>query len=185
MDIYNSLDIKKILQEEINNSVKNNSFPQTGFTGFDYKNHELIGFQLNPFLSEELFMKMNEITKKQVNKLFENYDKADNIFYVNINERRVDLNYDNCFPYINFSETDGVIEYIKEHINDEINMNDRFYVFNIGYPDGESVFVFLKETDELDFIIERDRFYDSVGVVEPYYNEFEDMESFEENIQLY
>ena len=187
INLYNNLDVKKLLQEEINFAIGKNNVPQPSFNVYNYRNHKLIQFTLNPFLSEELFMKMNEIIKKQVNETLKYYEQdieEKNLFF-SINERRVDLYYDNSFNYIPFAETDALYEYVKEHISDEIDMNDTFYVLNINCSNGKSAYIYLKETDELDFIIERDRFYDSVGVVEPYYEGFEDEDFFEEDIELY
>ena len=60
----------------------------------------------------------------------------------------------------------GIIEYVKQHLNEKIDMNDTFYVISLylNYPNQATIY--LKETDELNFILDRDTYNENTFYID-------------------
>lgn len=160
IDIYNNLDVKALLQAEKDYAIGENYYPQPRFDVYYYRNHELVNVGLNPFLSEELFDKMNEIKQNQVKNALKEYDEAEpeeKYLYINISERRVNLFDDNDMSYVSFARNENFLKYLREHINEKLDMNDTFYIVDINITGSNQLVCYLKETEELDYIIEVDK----------------------------
>lgn len=180
VDLYNNLDIKNILEIErefsYQGEYQRNYIPQPDFTAYCYKNHELCRIEINPFLSQELFDKMSEISWNRLKDILEKYDSEEEKYIdAYVSEIRVStysVQDDNKY-YHSFENTTGIINYAREHMNEKIDMNDCFYVISINsvYPLQTSIY--LKETEELKSIIERDTYKDD-DYYYPYVKDNED-----------
>lgn len=160
IDIYNNLDSRTLLEieNEFLNPYNRNSVPSPCFSAYTYKNHELIEIRLNSFFSQELFNKITEFSWDRLKEVFEEVDSDKNkTIDVYVSEMRVAQhqvqNNNRCGSLQN---NEGIINYVKEHMNEKIDMNDNFYVINVGsiYPYQSTIY--LKETEELNNILDRD-----------------------------
>lgn len=178
ISLYNSIDIKQKLDTEreftFYSGLNRKYIPSPSFTVYYYKDHDVRYLDINPFLSQELFDKMLEISQKRAREIFEKYDSLENS-YLNCNiydkiENQTAVDYNRYNAALKTEK--GVLDYAKNHLNDKIDMNDTFYVCNIYSEYPWQATIYLKATEELEFILERDTYKDGEKYVD--YNEFED-----------
>lgn len=175
IDLYNNTDIKQILDNEREftyySGARRNYTPMPGYTVYYYQGHNLRQVELNPFLSQEIFDKLLEVSQKRAKEVLDIYD-SNETHYIEayINEKRVNrYAVENDFGYTSLKTTDGIIAYAKKHLNEKIDMNDSFYILNIHSDYPNQATIYLKETEELDSIIERDSYKDEDYETEDYY----------------
>ena len=172
IELYNNTDIKKILEKEnefgfyFGNQRK--YMPQPSFTVYYYKNHYLHQVNINPFLSQEIFDKMLEVAQKRTKDIIDIYDSAkDNYIDVYVNDKRKNQYVvQEDFSNGSLMTNKGIIEYVKQHLNEKIDMNDTFYVISLylNYPNQATIY--LKETDELNFILDRDTYNENTFYID-------------------
>ena len=175
IDLYNNTDIKQILDNEreftFYSGARRNYTPMPGYTVYYYQGHNLRQVELNPFLSQEIFDKLLEVSQKRAKEVLDIYD-SNETHYIDayINEKRVNrYAVENDFGYTSLKTPDGIIDYAKKHLNEKIDMNDSFYILNIHSDYPNQATIYLKETEELDSIIERDSYKDEDYETEDYY----------------
>lgn len=179
VNIFNQIDINRKIEIEdefSSGGYVRNYVPQPNFCVFYYKNHDLQQIELNPFLSQEMFDKINEVSKRLLLEKFNNYEGEKHI-YSYISEKRVNTKSEELEDSINFERTDNLIKYIKERANEKFDMTDKFYVINIDGSNIHNNTIFLKETDELDYIIKQDKayhiYYEEGEYPDNYYDDLE------------
>ena len=169
IDLYNRTDIKQILDNENELSFyagnQRKYVPNPRFTVYYYKNHNLLQVVINPFLSQEIFDKELEISQKRIKDIIDIYDLEKDVYinaYVNEkmeNQSEVAIE---AYRYGSMITSKGLIEYVRNHLNEKFDMNEKFYIvsLNANYPNQATIY--LKETDELNYILDRDAYKDYV-----------------------